>query len=181
MEKPSLNRRHFAQGVGLLAAAASNAKADAMEKEITMNNAAIHQQVSFAADAGRVYQALTVADRFDQVVRRSAAMATIGPSLKANPTRLDAHAGGAFTLFGGYIRGFNLELVPGKLLLQAWRSESWPAGLSSIARFELSAKGAQTLLTFDHAGFPNDQADHLAVGWHVNYWEPLRHVLSGGD
>ena len=175
------NRRAFAGGIGLLAAAAPGTQAQGMGAEITRNNAAIHQEVSFAANIGRVYQTLTATDQFDRVVRLSAAMETVGPSLKANPTRIDARPGGAFTLFGGYIHGFNLELVPNKLLLQAWRSESWASGLMSIARFALSGNGAQTVLTFDHAGFPSSETDHLALGWRINYWEPMHRFLSGSN
>jgi activator of HSP90 ATPase len=68
-------------------------------------------------------------------------------------------------------------MVPGKLLVQAWRAADWPEGVFSIVRFELKAQGAGTLIVFDHTGFPNGQGAHLAAGWHANYWEPLKKHL----
>jgi transposase-like protein len=45
--------------------------------------------------------------------------------------------GGPFSLFGGHITGRQVELVPDQLVVQAWRAKTWPAGVYSIARFEL--------------------------------------------
>jgi hypothetical protein len=38
--------------------------------------------------------------------------------------------------------------------------------------------GAGTKLSFDHDGFPEDQADHLAKGWKANYWENIAKAVS---
>jgi hypothetical protein len=38
--------------------------------------------------------------------------------------------------------------------------------------------GSGTQLTFDHTGFPNGEAEHLAEGWHVNYWEPMMKAMA---
>jgi activator of HSP90 ATPase len=86
--------------------------------------------------------------------------------------------GGPFSLFGGHITGRQVELVPNQLVVQAWHAKTWPAGVYSIARFELRADGAKTRLVFDHNGFPADMKDHLAAGWTSNYWEPM-HKLWG--
>ncbi len=70
-------------------------------------------------------------------------------------------------------------LVPAKRIVQAWRVKAWPEGLYSIVRFELSADGKGTKLVFDHEGFPEDMKEHLAQGWHANYWEKIaKHVGS---
>jgi len=66
-----------------------------------------------------------------------------------------------------------VELVRDRRVVQAWRAKTWPEGLYSIVRFELSADGAGTKLSFDHEGFPADQAEHLAKGWHSNYWDNI--------
>jgi hypothetical protein len=39
-------------------------------------------------------------------------------------------------MFGGDISGRNVELVPGRRAVQAWRSNAWPEGVYSIVRFE---------------------------------------------
>ena len=87
-------------------------------------------------------------------------------------------AGGAFTLFGGYIVGRHIELVPNRRIVQAWHEESWPEGVYSIVRFELTEQGKGTKLVFDHTGFPAGAGEHLAAGWKLNYWEPIGKFLG---
>jgi activator of HSP90 ATPase len=84
----------------------------------------------------------------------------------------------AFTLFGGYIVGRHIELVPNELIVQAWRVGSWDRGVYSIVRFELTEQRARTKVTFDHTGFPRGEAEHLAAGWQAHYWDPLDKLLS---
>lgn len=93
------------------------------------------------------------------------------------PTKIIREVGGAFSLFGGHILGRHIELVPNPRIVQAWRLNNWPAGLYSIARFELVEQGSGTKIVFDHAGFHKGDADHLAEGWKGNYWEPLKKFL----
>ena len=146
---------------------------------ISHDHAAIHQAVVLAAPARRIYETLTTASLFDKVVRASAAMnSDMQKMLGATPTQIDARPGGAFTLFGGFITGFNLELVADARLVQAWRSGGWKPGEYSIARFVLEPQGASTNLIFDQFGFPGDDAAELAKGWHGNYWMPLATVLK---
>ena len=69
-------------------------------------------------------------------------------------TRMIPRERSAFALFGGYIVGRQIELVPTELIVQAWR------------------------VRIDHTGFPNGQAEHLASGWHEHYSDPLAKFLS---
>jgi activator of HSP90 ATPase len=97
-------------------------------------------------------------------------------------TEIAREAGGAFSAFGGYVTGRQIELVSNERIVQAWRAGSWDPGSYSIARFELTEQGADTKLVFDHTGFPAGEAQHLAEGWKGNYWEPLAKFLaSTGD
>ena len=144
---------------------------------ISHNNDAIHQEVTFKATRARVYAALTRTAEFDKVVRLSAAMKG-GIPADAPPTAISGVAGGTFTLFGGYVTGRQIELVPDQRIVQAWRAGSWKAGAYSIARFELADEGMGCRLEFDHTGFPAGEAGHLATGWHVNYWTPLANSLA---
>jgi activator of HSP90 ATPase len=96
----------------------------------------------------------------------------------AAPTNISREAGGAFALFGGYITGRHIELVPNERIVQAWRAGGWPPAAYSIVKFELADEGAGTKLVLDHTGFPDGTAEHLAGGWKVNYWEPLEKYLA---
>ncbi|MBV9167191.1 MAG: SRPBCC domain-containing protein [Solirubrobacterales bacterium] len=127
----------------------------------------IHQEVTLDADAGRVLEALTDAAQFAQLTGAPAA-------------RLSATEGERIELFGGHITGRNIEFVPSRRLVQAWRAASWPEGAYSIVKFDLdqSNGGGSTRLIFDHTGFPEEHHDDLAAGWHKMYWEPLNRYLS---
>jgi uncharacterized protein YndB with AHSA1/START domain len=147
--------------------------------EISHSSAAIHQEVDFSASPARLYRALTLTEDFDRVVQLSSAMNTdMKKMLGSAPTKIDPQPGGAFVLFGGYITGRMLDLVPDTRIVQAWRAGSWEPGAFSIATFAILPRGAGCRLVFDHTGFPNDAAVELAKGWHVNYWEPLARALA---
>ena len=124
----------------------------------------IHQLVTFSASPARVYDALVVPEQFAKATGQAA--------------QINGEPGGAFSLFGGLIVGRQVELVPARRIVQGWRVAAWPAGVYSIARFELVAGGSGTRLEFDHTGFPTGAADHLASGWKQNYWGPLTKYLS---
>lgn len=145
--------------------------------ELSRTAESIHMEPVFKTSPARVYDALTVAAQFDKVSKLSAAMKS-GMAPATKPTKIDPVAGGAFSLFGGYVTGRNIELVPNKRIVQAWRSGSWDPGVYSVAKFELVAQGSSTKLIFDQAGFPQSDAGHLVPGWHDNYWSPLAQFLA---
>jgi activator of HSP90 ATPase len=138
----------------------------------------IHQEPSFTASRKRVYDALTNSRQFDRVARLSEAMQSSAMASMKTPSQISQHAGGPFTLFGGYIVGRHIELVPNERIVQAWRAGSWDRGVYSIVSFKLEEQGAGTKILFDHTGFPKGQADHLATGWQANYWSPLEKFLA---
>ena len=125
----------------------------------------IHQEVDFKATPARLYEALLDAKQFSAFTKDTA-------EIRPQP-------GDTFKLFGGRIEGRNVELVPDQRIVQAWRPASWPAGVYSIVRFELVARGSGTRIVFDHAGFSEDKWETLNEGWPRMYWEPLRRYLDG--
>ncbi len=163
---------------GTALASSKLARGDAFpaDDEIIRSAEAIHMEVSFSAAPARVYDALTEAKQFNRVVQLSAAMQSM--SISNKPVEISKEVGGAFSAFGGYVTGRQIELVAGQRIVQAWRAGSWAPGAYSIARFELSPQGAGTKLEFEHAGFPQGDAEHLLAGWKGNYWEPLAKVLA---
>lgn len=159
-------------GLGIRAAAATGAA----DYGVSHAAEAIHQEPLINGSPRQVYGVLTESKRFDQLTQFSAAMQA--KAIKQRPAEISPHAGGAFALFGGYITGRFIELISDDLVVQAWRVGSWNPGIYSIARFQLIAQGAGTKIIFDHTGFPLGQAEHLAEGWHGNYWDPLAKLLS---
>ena len=148
----------------------------AADAEISRTAESIHQTPVFPASRKRVYELLVTAQLFDKVVKLSDAANSMGVQVK--PGKISAIPGGEFSLFGGYVTGWHLNLAPNERIVQAWRSASWPAGAYSIATFVFSEEGGGTKIAFDHVGFPAGQAEHLAAGWHLNYWEPMKTVLA---
>lgn len=176
------NRRDFSvRLVGLLSGlslagkpfgfARSSLTESAGDQEISRTAESIHQEVVFQASRKRVYDALTDAKQFTKVT-------SFSPVMKAAPAEISHEAGGTFACFDGHIVGRHVELVPNERIVQAWRVATWETGVYSIAKFELKEQGSETRLIFDHTGFPNGKAQHLADGWKLNYWEPLRKYLA---
>jgi activator of HSP90 ATPase len=137
---------------------------------------AIHQEVVFKASAQRLYAALLDAEQFQKVELLSGAMT--GAQLAAQPAVISREPGGSFSLFGGYIVGRQIELVPDQRIVQAWRVGNWQSGVYSIAHFEFTEQGSSTKLAFDHTGFPAGAGEQLASGWRAHYWEPLEKFLG---
>jgi activator of HSP90 ATPase len=146
----------------------------AAQDELSHTAEAIHQEVMFKASSKRVYDALTDAQQFQKVELLTGMS---GLDLAGKPAAISSEVGGAFSLFGAYIVGRQIELVPEKRIVQAWRVTSWQPGVYSIARFELTEQGPATKLVFDHTGFPAGTGEHLAAGWKAHYWEPLEKFL----
>jgi uncharacterized protein YndB with AHSA1/START domain len=149
------------------------------EEEISHSAESIHQEPVFTASRKRVYDALTITKQFDKVVELSGVMKSgMLPPGANKPTEISTEVGGAFSLFGGYITGRHIELVPNVRIVQAWRAGDWNPGVYSIAKFELVEQGSDTRIVFDHTGFPQGAAEGLASGWKAHYWQPLEKSLA---
>jgi activator of HSP90 ATPase len=133
-------------------------------KSAQLKSITIHQEVDFKASPQRIYEALLDAKQFTM--------------FSTMPAEINREAGGACSLFEGHIIGRNVELIPNKRIVQAWRVVDWPEGVYSIAKFELKPQGSDTHLVFDHTGFPEELRDHLAEGWQDHYWARLKKYLE---
>jgi len=159
------------------AAASSGIVCAGAEEEVSRAAESIHQEPVFHASRKRVYEVLLDAKQFTKVEQLSGAVQS-GMSLGNKPTEISRLVGGAFTIFGGHIVGRHIDLAPDQRIVQAWRVVDWEPGVYSIAKFELIEQGPGTKIVFDHTGFPIGQAQHLADGWRMNYWEPLKKHLG---
>jgi len=125
----------------------------------------IHQEVTIDASPAAVFDVLTSSEDFARMTGGRAA-------------KISKEAGGAVSLFGGDIRALNVELVPGKRVVQAWRSQAWPEGVYSLVKFELVPDGKGTKVVFDQAGHPDEAEQMLEGGWHQMYWQPMSAMLT---
>jgi len=151
--------------LGGLALAGAAAEEKPAKSGTILATKAIHQEEDFTATPQRIYEALLDSKQFTAFSGGRVA-------------EIQREVGGAFSVFDGHIVGRNLELVPSRRIVQAWRVVPWPEGIYSIARFEFVVQGAGTRLIFDHTGFPSELAEHLESGWRENYWTALRKYLA---
>jgi activator of HSP90 ATPase len=185
MQSTHISRRSLALAlaalpVGLAIAdksAVPRVKSSAAADSLSHTAEAIQQEVTVDANPERVYQALTATKDFDRITRLSDGAVLLNAT-GATPTSISTDVGGPFTLFGGYVTGRHLEMLPNERLVQAWRAASWKPGDFSIAAFYLTAEGGKTRLKFEHRGFPNGEGVVLAHGWYSHYWEPLAKFLA---
>ena len=124
----------------------------------------LHQEVDFKASPHRIYEILLDSKQFS--------------AFSGEPAEISPEAGGAFSMFGGKIVGRNVELVPDRRIVQAWRPSYWEAGVYTLVKFELKAEGVQTRVVPDHTGFPEGHFADLTSGWKAHYWEQLAKYLS---
>ncbi|NTV51583.1 MAG: hypothetical protein HGA76_01015 [Candidatus Firestonebacteria bacterium] len=129
-----------------------------------MKPQSLRQVVTFAAAPRQVYTAL---------MDSKAHAAFTGSAAKISPK-----VGGKISAWDGYISGKNLELVENKKIVQAWRTEDWPAGVISKVNFTLTKAGHGTKLTFVQTGLPENMFEDIKQGWIDYYWEPMKKHLE---
>jgi len=86
--------------------------------------------------------------------------------------------GGKFTVYGEYITGVNLDLVPDKKIVQSWRGSDWPRGHYSKVTFSLRRIKKGTRLTFRQSGLPEKFYKDISQGWRDFYWKPMKEMLE---
>jgi activator of HSP90 ATPase len=125
----------------------------------------LHYEARFGVSPQRIYSLLLDSAEFAAMTKR--------------PATIDPAVGGAFSMFGGVIVGRNVELLPGKRIVQAWRPTHWEPGFYSMVRFELDGAESRAELLLDHWGFPAGDADSLDSGWQSHYLVPMSAYLGG--
>lgn len=121
----------------------------------------IKQSILLPATPVEVYDAIVNA-------RKHAAF-TGAPAKSAN------RVGGKFTAWDGYITGKYLKLVPGKKIVEEWRTNEWPADYPpSVIELSFERVDKATRLTMVQAEVPAAQAPQYRQGWKDYYWTPLK-------
>ena len=83
--------------------------------------------------------------------------------------------GGKFSTDAGEVTGVNVDLVPGRRLVQAWRREDFPEGIYSMAAITLApTPGGGTELVLTHRGVPKHLLDQVEDYWRLGYWAPMK-------
>jgi activator of HSP90 ATPase len=92
---------------------------------------------------------------------------------------ITADVGGEFEAWDGYIHGKNLELIPGKRIVQSWRTSEFNAD-EPDSRIEITLESVadQTKLTLNHTGLPPHGMQY-EQGWVESYFEPMKEYFEG--
>ena len=88
--------------------------------------------------------------------------------------KFEARAGGKFDIWDGELTGENIKLIPGKKIVQKWRSSDWPEGHYSDLKIELFPDGNGTQLKLTQENVPDDKYEDISSGWYEYYWEPMK-------
>ncbi len=87
--------------------------------------------------------------------------------------------GGAFSADDGRVTGVNVDVVPGKRLVQAWRRADFPEGIFSMAAITLApTPSGGTELVLTHRGVPKHLLDGTERDWREHYWARMKAYLA---
>jgi activator of HSP90 ATPase len=96
------------------------------------------------------------------------------------PAEMSEQVGAKWSAFGGSIYGTNLMFVPGKMIVQTWRSTEFKKTDSDsimVMNFSKTTDGAAQI----HLVHVNvAEQDHKGVtnGWKQYYWDPWRAYIK---
>jgi activator of HSP90 ATPase len=125
------------------------------------------QQVTFNASPEEMYEQIMDAKKHAKFT--------------GDKVSMSRKVGGEFSLLGGTAYGKNIELIPGKKIVQTWRmrQDNWPEDVMSEITFDFQPAGKnKTKLVFTQRNIPTNVADEFKQGWKDYYWEPMKAVLN---
>ena len=127
----------------------------------------VKQKVKFKASSKAVYQLL--------------ADSKLHSAFSGERAAISKKVGGAFSAYSGHITGINVDLCPGKRIVQAWRAKDFPTGIFSMATFNLAeTRDGGTELVLTHRGGPKDLIPGIENGWREFYWNRMKEYLARG-
>ena len=121
----------------------------------------IKQRVKFKADPATIYDLLADSQKHTAFTGRRA--------------DISRNIGGTFSTGESDVTGINVDLVPGKRIVQAWRHRRFPDGIFSMAAVTLTptADGG-TELVLTHRGVPKDLIPETEQAWRDHYWQRMK-------
>jgi uncharacterized protein YndB with AHSA1/START domain len=125
----------------------------------------IKQRVKFKTDPATVYDLLADSRKHTVVTGRKATIST--------------KIGGTFSLGESDVTGINVDLVPGRRIVQAWRHRRFPEGIFSMAAVTLTpTPDGGTDLVLVHRGVPKDLIPETEQAWRDQYWSRIKAYLD---
>ncbi len=126
----------------------------------------IQQSVTFNASPERLFKTYIDSKQHSTATQGKAAVS--------------GRPGSRFTAFGGALRGRMLAVVPGRMVVQTWRSAGWKKSeLDSILILTFSKAGRGGRVDLAHINVPAHDQAGVRRGWPKYYWRPWRAYLKG--
>ena len=126
----------------------------------------IRQLVTFRADPQTVYEALMDSAKHSEII--------------CSKAEISREVGGRFQIREAGLSGTNLELVPGRKIVQHWRAEAddWPDDHYTKVTFRLQPINGGTLLKFSQTEVPERHYEAISRAWNIYYWQAMKAVLE---
>lgn len=93
---------------------------------------------------------------------------------------MDARPGTEFSMWDGSICGKNLELEPGKKIVQQWYFGEDEEALS-IVTIKLHSDKKGTSVELRHSNIPDEAYDDIVEGWNDVYFKDLREFYEDDE
>lgn len=93
------------------------------------------------------------------------------------PAVMDPRPGAEFSLWEGDISGKNLEVIPGKKIVQEWFFDN-PKN-ASIVTIELEEEKQGTRIQLTHTNIPDEAFGNIEYGWKEYFFGALKKYLEG--
>lgn len=100
-------------------------------------------------------------------------------AITGHKVEIGARPGARFRAFNGALTGRILQTVPGRLIVQAWRSRPFhksDADSTLVLRF--SSRGNKGRIDLMHVNVPDHDYRGVNNGWKTYYWKPWREYLA---
>ena len=125
----------------------------------------IKQRVKFKAAPAVIYELLADSEKHTSITGRKAT--------------ISGAVGGKFSTGGDDVNGINVDLVPGRRIVQAWRHRKFPEGIYSMAAVTLTpTPDGGTELVLTHRGVPKDLIPETEQSWRDQYWSRIKAYLE---
>lgn len=125
----------------------------------------IKQRVKLAAEPAAIYELLADSRKHSLLTGRKAT--------------ISRKVGGTFSIGENEVTGVNVDLVPARRIVQAWRHRRFPEGIYSMAAITLTATpNGGTELVLTHRGVPKDLIPETERAWREYYWSAIKAYLK---
>jgi activator of HSP90 ATPase len=101
-------------------------------------------------------------------------------AITGSKVQIGARPGSRFSAFNGALRGHMLQTIPGRLIVQSWRSSPFhKSDPDSTLILRFTARGRKGRIDLVHVNVPDHDYRSVNNGWKTYYWKPWRKYLAG--